>query len=103
MNGTIVGIIGTGRLGGALARRLPRHLDLRLTDIVAERANEVAMQIGKRANAIQDVFREASVVLLTLPPDAVVPVVSEYGHLLRRDSWLINMATSVPTHQVRSI
>jgi pyrroline-5-carboxylate reductase len=92
----LVGIVGTGRLGAAIARRLsPRPL--LLADIRPERAAALAGALGQSATAVSEVFARCSAILLALPPDAIVPVIVEHAPRAAGGTLLVNLSTGLDT------
>lgn len=96
-----VGIVGVGRMGEAIARRLPKDINVLLADKEANGAKKLACALSVRAETIRETFLESDVVLLIVPPAAVYPLVREYGDIMKPNALLVNMATSIVTDNVQ--
>jgi len=68
MTGT-VGVVGLGNIGGRIAAVLLEEFDVVGYDLDEERCRELADEGGTVADSVQEVGRQASVVLLSLPSD----------------------------------
>lgn len=96
-------VLGAGQLGETLIRGL---LEAGLTDpgsvtvttLHEVRRNDLARRLGVHAAASNaEAVRGADVVLLTVKPQQVVPVLREIGPLLTASQLLISAASSVST------
>jgi pyrroline-5-carboxylate reductase len=101
-------VLGAGQLGETLIRGLieagltaPR--DVAVTTLHKTRARDLARRLGVRAAASNaDAVYGANVVLLTVKPQQVVPVLREIGPLLSASQLLISAASSVSTAVIES-
>jgi hypothetical protein len=89
-----LGIVGVGRLGGALARRLAPHHALAVHDSDDDRARRLAEQTGARAMAAAALCRWADIVLLCLPPDATATWLAGLPEDARAHPLFADTATS---------
>lgn len=96
-----VGIVGIGRFGQAIARRLPSDINLCLADKASSRARRLAKELSASAVSVREVFSKSDVVLLILPPLSICPLVRKYSPAMKPNAILVNMATSVKTDRVR--
>jgi pyrroline-5-carboxylate reductase len=98
VNGPLdIGIVGCGFLGMTLCRRLVRNARIRIADCDSRRTLAVAVETGATASSVDAVFRKSSIVLLVVPPDAVIPLVQEYSGRMRRGALLLNLASDAPS------
>lgn len=98
---TPFGIVGTGRLGGALAVRLAEEgREVLLYDREEEPRR---MASGARRQAVSPVrlLSEADPILLCLPPSEVVPFLRRYRPAVPEGIRVLNLATSVSTGELR--
>ena len=96
----IVGIIGVGRLGSAIAARMPKQITLFLADILEDRAAELAGRIDAQAKSVIEIFGAADIIILTTKPSEICHLVKEYSLSMKSGAFLLNMSTSVPTAEV---
>ena len=96
-----VGIIGVGRLGQAVARRLAPNVNLLLADKVTARANKLASELTAKAKTVKEAFLKSDVLLLLLSPSDICPLVKKYSKTMKSNALLVNMATSLATEEVR--
>lgn len=107
---TTVGVVGIGRMGGAMAKALARAgLDLVLHNRTPERATALAAELGDRARVAASAAEAAATsdVCLTMlaDDDAVVAMYRGPGGLLegaRPEVVLVDMSTVMP-HTIRSL
>jgi 3-hydroxyisobutyrate dehydrogenase-like beta-hydroxyacid dehydrogenase len=98
----VVGLIGVGLLGGAIAQRLVRA---GFTVIGYDRvtgARERLVQIGgKEASSASDVARQCSRMVLSLPDSSVVEcVVAEIGNGFRAGQVVLDTTTGDPAQTI---
>ncbi|HEX6998863.1 MAG TPA: NAD(P)-binding domain-containing protein [Gammaproteobacteria bacterium] len=81
-----IGIIGTGRIGGALARHWVRagH-EVLMSSRHPEDLEPLARELGSRARAgtVQEAAEFGDVVLVSVPYAAMPQIGNDFGHLLR--------------------
>lgn len=95
-----VGIIGGGRLGKAIAKKLPKEITLLVADKRITQAKKVAHEAGGIRKTVKEVFEKSNVVLLVVPPSEICPLVKKYYMRMRPNAILVNMASSVATSDV---
>lgn len=97
-----VAIVGAGRLGTALVKRLVPGTSLAVIDSDLDRARELAALAEGAVAADQLVgCRGARAVLLALPPGEIAPVVAEMEKWLSKETLVVDLATESPTDQIR--
>jgi len=101
--GTRLAVIGAGQLGEMLVRGLieaglTQPADVTVTTLHGVRSRQLAKSLGVRAAATNaEAARDADVVLLTVKPQQVVPVMREIGPVLTPAQLLVSAASSVST------
>lgn len=99
-----IGFVGLGNMGGAIARRLAGHVDLRVHDLRRE-AIDALLAAGARASSLEAIAEECSVVFTCLPrPEDVEAVVcgpGGLGSMLKPGSFVVDMTTSSPHADAR--
>lgn len=96
-----VGIVGVGRMGEAIAQRLPKDINLLLADKDVNRTKKLARVLSARAKSVRETFLESDAVLLIVPPASIYPLVKKYNDIMKSNALLVNMATSIQTDKVR--
>ena len=99
--GVVVGIAGAGRMGEAIARRLPRDTKLILSDRIKKKAEKVAGEVKAKAETNEKLFSRSDIILLLVPPSKVIPLVKRSGGFIKKGALLVNMATGISTAGVR--
>lgn len=98
-----VGIIGLGRMGKLLAKRIDGHCSLLLYDRDQENASRVGSGLSASVVNIGQLVH-ADMIILALPTVAVLPAAKELLAVLSRtDQVLVNIATSQNTKQLADI
>src|SRR3989338_455157 len=97
-----VGIIGTGRLGSALAKRLAPHCSLLLSDSFLGKARQMAKILNADFGNIRYLFEKADIILLAIPPEEICLLIEKEETFLRQGAILVNLATSLDTHKIRT-
>ncbi len=103
MSKTIVGILGIGRLGKVISRKLVGRYKLLLADKLDYRAKQLANKLGTMACSIPYLLKNADVILLVVPPSEIESFVQQYAGLLKPGKVVVNMATDIPTTFIREI
>lgn len=80
-----IAIIGTGNVGGALAQQLIKagHAVLMGAKFpLSEKSIRLATKIGEdRFAAIENAAKQADVIIITTPPDAVLQIIPQLGNI----------------------
>jgi pyrroline-5-carboxylate reductase len=96
-----VGILGAGRMGSAIAGRLPDSVRLLICDRDAKRAKDLARGLSAGTAGAEELFTRSDIILIIVPPEAAHELVRRYAGKAKPGALLINMATSVPTDRLR--
>ena len=103
----VYAIIGTGNMGGALARGLCKKVDPRqviLFNRTPEKARRLAEQLGCRvAESAQEAVRGADYVLLGVKPYLMQGVIAGIAEALPAAAVLVSMAPGFTMEQVRAM
>jgi pyrroline-5-carboxylate reductase len=94
-------MVGAGRLGKAIAMRLAGRVKFYIADGIREKAEALARASGGIAMSVEDVFRDANIVMMIVPPDQIVSLAETHSEIMQPGALLLNMATSVPTSEVQ--
>jgi len=97
----VVGIAGAGRMGEAIARRLPQNTKLILSDRIKKKAQKVAREVKAKTETNEKLFSRSDIILLLVPPSEVIPLVKRSGGFIKKGAILVNMATGISTAKVR--
>jgi 8-hydroxy-5-deazaflavin:NADPH oxidoreductase len=94
-----IAIIGTGNVGGALAQQLvkAKHSVLMGAKFpLSEKSMLLAQKIGEdRFTNLKNAVKQSEVVIITTPPEAVIPMISELGDLTGKT--LVDATNSIRT------
>jgi len=97
-----IGLVGVGRMGAVLAKRLAGHVELCLFDRNTERMNVVAEQLNVcTVNNLEDIV-EMGTVILAVPDNEVVSCIKRFNQI-KKPITVINIATNVSQHMVDKI
>lgn len=102
----IFGIIGTGNMGGALARAMAKSLgpqQLVLCNRTPEKAQALAQELGCSWADMQQVAKVADYILLGVKPHLIAPVLQELMPMLSRPVVLVSMAAGVTLQDLYAI
>nr|VFK25651.1 MAG: NADP oxidoreductase coenzyme F420-dependent [Candidatus Kentron sp. MB]VFK29632.1 MAG: NADP oxidoreductase coenzyme F420-dependent [Candidatus Kentron sp. MB]VFK74846.1 MAG: NADP oxidoreductase coenzyme F420-dependent [Candidatus Kentron sp. MB] len=92
-----VGILGAGRLGSAIANRLVSSRRLVIADREENRARRIAHALDAEFSTVTRLVTRMSVLLLAVPPEEILSLISTYRDRFRRGALLVNLATSLGT------
>jgi pyrroline-5-carboxylate reductase len=104
--GLRLAVLGAGQLGetlirGLLEAGLTKPDSVTVTTLHPARSSDLARRLGVHAaSSNAEAVRAADVVLLTVKPQQVVPVLREIGPLLTAKQLLISAASSVSTRVI---
>lgn len=95
-----IGFIGTGNMGGALARAAAKSVvkeKLLLSDAYAPVAEKLAQELGCQAVTVTEVAQNANIIFLGVKPQVIGDMLSDIAPVLagRRDFVLVSMAAGV--------
>lgn len=97
-----IGIIGIGRLGSALAKRLAPHCSLLLSDSFLGKARQMAKILNADFGNTRYLSEKADMILLAVPPEEICPLVEKEEAFLKEGTVLVNLATSLDTHEIKA-
>lgn len=95
-------VIGAGRMGSLVARKLPANVNKIVVDTDIDKAKSVAVEIGGTGGSDVSVAREADVIILTLPTEIIAPVAAQLAGVVRPDALVLNLATASDTSEALS-
>ncbi|WP_316525661.1 NAD(P)-binding domain-containing protein [Kitasatospora brasiliensis] len=101
-----VAVVGLGRLGAVLADRLAERLTVLLHDADPKVTRQVAVDLSLPDMEPRELLAAADTVLLCVPPAETARVLRRLATLARqlgRRPLFVNMATSVPTHELPDV
>lgn len=96
-----IGVLGAGRLGRVLARRLAGRFHVAVHDRDARLARQFAEPSGIDFLGADDLVRTSDLVALCIPGDQVVPWLLGLLPSSRAGGWFVNLATDLPTTALR--
>ena len=103
-----IGFIGTGNMGGALARAAAKSVEkekLLLSDAYAPVAEKLAEELGCQAVPVLEVAKTANVIFLGVKPQVISVMLSEIAPVLkpRNDFVLVSMAAGVAIRDIQKM
>jgi pyrroline-5-carboxylate reductase len=104
-NNMTVGFIGCGNMGGALASAACCS-SLMLSDLSAEKVEEICKKTGGRASTAEDIAASADLVVLAVKPQGMAKVLASLSSVLaaRRDRFvLLTMAAGISIAALREM
>ncbi len=81
----ILGIVGMGRMGSWMARRLSPFVDVLCNDIRRIK--------GYRSVSLHEIARRCDLIMVSTPSDVAPRIVKRVGRLMREDSLIFDIAT----------
>jgi pyrroline-5-carboxylate reductase len=105
---TKIGIIGVGRMGSCIVRRLLETGTYKKEDILfttrhSETADAVSKDLGiKPAKSNADLVKQTDYLIIAVKPQNIVEVLEEVGSLLTKDKTVMSIAASISTSQIES-
>ncbi len=104
----IFGFIGTGNMGGALARATAKSVakkDILLSDAYAPVAETLAKELGCQAVTVAEVAKTANVIFLGVKPQVIGSMLGEIAPILasRKDFVLVSMAAGVSIGDIQKM
>ncbi|KAB2951185.1 hypothetical protein F9B85_13345 [Heliorestis acidaminivorans] len=97
-----VALVGAGRLGALVAKRLPRETDLIIIDTEEVVARDVAaFTKADYSTALKDI-EGATIAILTVPAPTVIPLLQTLqSQEIGRDTLFLNMATTITAEKIQ--
>ena len=104
----IFGFIGTGNMGGALARAAAKAVEkqnILLSDAYAPVAEKLAEELGCQAVAVSQVAQKADFIWLGVKPQVMQAMLSDIAPILakRQDFVLVSMAAGLTMAEIRKM
>ena len=103
----VYAIIGTGNMGGALARALCQKLhphQVILFNRTPEKARKLSAELGCQvAGSAREAVQAADFILLGVKPYMMAGVIADISPALRRDAVLVSMAPGITMDGVRAM
>lgn len=87
-------IIGAGRMGTIVAKKMPKETKKLIIDTDYEKAKELAEKVGGIPSASMDAAKEADLIAVVLPAPIVNGVINKLTEVAKKDAVIINMATN---------
>ena len=105
---SIIGFIGTGNMGGALARAAAKSVakeNLLLADAYAPVAEKLAEELGCKAVTVAEIAQNADVIFLGVKPQVISAMLSEIAPALakKKDFVLVSMAAGVAIKDIQKM
>ena len=103
------GFIGTGNMGGAVARAVRKHLDgerLLLANRTASKAEALAQELGCRTADNETVAETANFIFLGVKPQMMAALLAELGPVLVRRTnrfILVTMAAGLTIARIQEL
>lgn len=102
---SIIGFIGVGNMGGALARAAANCQEntLLLSDFLPDKAENLAKEIGAKASCNKDICKTAKYIFLGVKPQVLQELLREISPVLaeRKDKYiLVSMAAGVEIKKI---
>lgn len=98
-----VAIVGAGRMGSLIARKISPHYNLILIDSNMRRCGMLAKELGGIATTEYSFISEADFIIIALPASAISPALEKARSFLKSGQILINISTDKETDSLTSI
>ena len=89
-----VAVVGAGRMGSVIARRLPPDTKKIIIDTVPAKASELAEAVGGSWSVSPEQARDADLIALVVPASAVREILEKLQVLVKKGTVILNMATT---------
>ena len=90
-----VAVVGAGRMGSVIARRLPPDTKKIIVDTVPAKASELAETVGGSWSVSPEQAADADLIALVVPAAAVREILEKLQVLAKKGAVILNMATTV--------
>lgn len=91
----VMGLMGAGRMGEAVAQRLRGKAMLLINDVDQEKARNLAEKVGGQAVEL-DQLGKAPMIIMALPAEVMAEATASLKGVISADTLLLNIATSCP-------
>ena len=98
-----VAIIGAGRMGGILSKKLAPYYDLILVIRSLRKGGLLAMELGGIATSEYSILAKANYIITALPAGVIPNVLDKISQFLRKDQILINISTNTERHVFKTL
>lgn len=92
-----VGLIGVGRMGKVLSKKLAGHVKLKIFDRDESQLQAVAEEIGIPTATSLEELAELGTIILVVPDREVISLIKDFNQM-ERTLIIINVATNVARH-----
>ena len=101
----IVGLVGTGKLGRAIMKRILRKPELEyvICDEIEEKAKQLAEETACKWASIQETVQVADFLFLALPPVAMDVFAEAHEVDIKENGTIINLSTSIDSTQIQNV
>lgn len=89
-----IAIIGAGRMGGLLSRKLTSYYDIILVEKDLRQGGLLAKEIDGIATSEYSILSEVDYIITALPAGVIPNIVDELEKYIRKDHILINISTN---------
>ena len=89
-----VAVVGAGRMGSVIARRLPPDTKKIIIDTFPAKASELAEAVGGSWSVSPEQARAADLIALVVPASAIREILEKLQALVKRGAVILNMATT---------
>ena len=89
-----VAVVGAGRMGSVIARRLPPDTNKIIIDTVPAKASELAEAVGGSWSVSPEQAGDADLIALVVPASAVRETLEKLQVLVKKGAVILNMATT---------
>ncbi len=89
-----VAVVGAGRMGSVIARRLPPDTKKIIIDTVPAKASELAEAVGGSWSVSPEQAGDADLIALVVPASAVREILEKFQVLVKKGAVILNMATT---------
>lgn len=97
-----IGLVGIGRMGEVLAKRLAKHRELCLFDRNTEQMNKIAKELTVSTAANLEEIAKMENIILAVPDHEVVSCIKVFNQM-KQPLTVINIATNVSQHLLEGI
>lgn len=91
----VIGLMGAGRMGEAVAQRLAGKARLLINDVNYDKAQKLAEKVGGQAVGLTELGK-APMIIMALPTEVMAEATASLKEVISADTLLLNIATSCP-------
>jgi len=100
------GFIGTGKMGGALARAVSKRIsgeNVILYDYQKEKADALAEEIGAKSESLEHTVKTSDFIFLGVKPQVLESVANEIEDIVNENSIIVSMAAGVSIERLEKM